>query len=122
MPADDFQGSDYICIQPGDSFVPVALKLNAASASTANDGSMPYGSSVVSSTMSAHHEDGTDATTTLITASTESGNTIYGYLGYSTTLISGWYHITAKVTISVSGRSTNMVREFDLDRIRVKDK
>lgn len=122
MPSDDFQGSDYIAIQPSDSFVPIGLKLNAASASTANDGSMPYGSSVVSSTISAHHENGTDATTTLITASTESGNTIYVYLSYSTALTAGWYHLTAKVTVTVSGRSTNMVREFDLNRIRVKDK
>lgn len=122
MPSDDFQGSDYICIQPGDSFVPIGLKLNAASASTANDGSIPYGSTVVSSSMSAHHENGTDATTTLIAVTTESGNTIYGYLSYSTALTAGWYHITAKVTLSVAGRSTDMTREFDLDRIRVKDK
>jgi len=116
---DSFKGTEYINIQPGDSNVPVSLRLVAATNSTSNDGSMPYGSTVVSSSMSAKTAAGV-ATTDLITSSTESGNTVIAYLSYSSDLVKGLHNITAKVTMSISGSILNMTREYDLNRIYVK--
>ena len=46
--SDHFQGTDHIELQPNDQNIPVRMKFKAASASTKNDGSMPYGSTVAS--------------------------------------------------------------------------
>lgn len=121
--ADDFQGNDSITIQPGDVNIPVFLRLKACSASTINDGSMPYGSSVVSSTLTAHRGvGGANASSLLIASATESGNTIIAYLSYSSQLAKGLYNLTATVTMDLNGAAFNMVREYDLNRIYLKDK
>jgi hypothetical protein len=119
---DNFQGSNYTVIQRGDVNVPVRLRLKACSASTKNDGSMPYGSSVISSTCSSHWGQNGAATTSLIASATESGNTIVTYLSYSSDLKKGAYHLTAKVTVTLSGTTEVMTREYDLDRIFIKDR
>ena len=119
--SDSFQGTEHIDVQPGDVYMPIRLKLNPASATTAVDGSIPYGSTLVSATVTAHNEAGT-ATTHLVAKTTENGNAIIAYLSYSTNLSNGIYHLTARATISISGSTVNMVREFDLNRIYVKDR
>jgi len=119
--ADSYDGTRHVELQPGDVNIPVFLKLNACSASTANDGSIPYGSTVVSATVTCFHRNGTSSTA-LISGSTESGNTVVVYLSYSTAVPTGRHDLTAKVTLSLSGWSANMVREFDLNRIFVKDR
>ena len=118
---DSFKGSEYVNIQPGDANVPVSLRLVAATNSTSNDGSMPFGSTVVSAVVTAKTAAGI-ATTDLVSSSTESGNTIIAYLSYSTDLTKGLYNLTAKVTMSISGSILNMTREYDLNRIYVKDR
>lgn len=120
---DAFKGSNRVDIQPGTVNKPIWLRLKAATASTKNDGSMPYGSTVVSSSVSAHYAPtGVSYTTSLVASSTESGNTIVAYLSYSTALPKGLYHLTAKVTMSLSGVSTHYVEEYDLNRVVVKDR
>ena len=44
--ADQFKGSHYIELQPGDSNLPYSFKCVACSAATANDGAMPYGATM----------------------------------------------------------------------------
>jgi len=120
--ADDFQGDNYLTIQPGDANVPVKFRFVAASASTANDGSMPYGSTVMSSSCTAHNKDGISVTTKLIAATTQSVNTVIVYLNYNSTLANGEYHLTVKPTFSLVGSTRNMTREFDYNRIQVRNK
>ena len=119
--ADDFTGSGHVTLQPGDVNVPVAEKFNPASASTNNDGAIPYGSTLSSVTFTCFHEDGTSSTA-LITSSRVSGNSAYAYLSYSTAVSDGVHHLTATAIFSLSGVASSMTREFDLNRIYVKDK
>jgi hypothetical protein len=121
--SDSFKGTGRTDVQPGTVNKPVYLRLKAATASTKNDGSMPYGSTVISAVVTAHHgRTNTDYSTSLITSSTESANTIIAYLSYSTALPRGLYHITATVTMSLSGASTTYSEEYDLQRIEVRDR
>ena len=125
--ADSFQGTDSITLQPGDINVPVYLRLVACSASTKNDGSMPYGSTVISAVVNIHRgAGGADATTYLVDSSTEIANTIIAYLTYDSNS-TGWgenglYNLTATVTMDLDGAAFNMTREYDLNRIYVRDK
>ena len=124
--ADSFDGSNHINIQPGDVNIPVHLKLNPTSASTRNDGSIPYGSSVQSVTFTAHHsESGLSATSAIFSSSSEagpSGNTVVAYLEYDSTLPTGLYDLTAKVVFTISGSSLLATREYDLNRVYVTDR
>ena len=100
---------------------PVFLRLKACSASTKNDGSMPFGSSVLSSSVSAFRsQNSSNVTTELVNMSTESGNTIIAYISHSTNLIPGLYNINAAVTMTLSGQSTNMTKNYEFDRIYVE--
>jgi len=120
---DSFKGTGKVDVQPGTVNKPIFLRLKAASASTKNDGSMPYGSSVVSSTVSAHYaQTGADYSTTLITLSTESGNTIVAYLSYSSALPTGLYHVTASVTMALTGSTALFTDEYDFNRVWVRDR
>jgi len=120
---DSFTGSDRVLIQPGDLRVPLRLKITAASGSTKNDGATPYGSTLVSSSAVAHFaQTGASATTTLISSVGQSSQTILVYLSYSTGLSMGVYNVTAKGTFSVSGSTSTFVREFDFNRVLVRDR
>jgi hypothetical protein len=125
---DNFQGTDSITLQPGDENVPIYLRLVAASASTKNDGSMPYGSSVLSVATKIHRgAGGADATTYLLSSSAISANTIIAYLTYDAPGSSrswaehGLYNITATVTMDLDGAIFNMTRQYDLNRLYVRD-
>lgn len=121
---DAFQGSDHVDIQPGDVNVPINFKFNAASASTANDGSIPYGSTLVASTIHAHRHDDTsfDASTMLVNSRALSSNNVIAYLQYSTKMPDGLYDVVAKCDFSLSGSTLVMTRQRDFDRIYVKNK
>ena len=124
--ADSFQGTDKIDIQPGDVNVPLRLRLKAASASTANDGSIPYGSTINSVSFVPYYVETNSSSTKLIGSSTESGisssNNVIVYMSYSSDLNDGLYKMTAKAVCSVSGSTLLMTREFDYSRIFVKDR
>ena len=76
--ADNFQGDKHIDLEPGDANVAVRFKFNAASASTANDGAIPYGSMLTNSTIHAHkHSDtGISVSTKIVVARDLSGNAV----------------------------------------------
>ena len=121
---DSIKGTNYVEIQPGSSNVPVALRFKAASASTANDGSIPYGSTLISATWKYYPPDKTTASTSdLITDNNRvSSNIAYTYLTWSSDLAKGLYKLTCTATFSLSGISTDLQREFDVNRIWVKDR
>jgi len=118
---DDFKGTDQVTVRRGDVNVPVRLHLKACSASTKNDGSMPFGSSVLSSSVSAAYaQTGTDATTALIASTTNSGNTVIAYVTPSSTLPLGLYKLKAAVTMTLQGASTNSTRNYRFNRVKLK--
>lgn len=120
---DNFQGIDHIELQPGDINYPASFRFVAASASTANDGSIPYGSSIhkVVSTIKDRNK-GIDATTSIIASSALSGNVVTVYLNHSSDVADGEYILTTKVSIALSGSTTTIfTREFDFRRINLRN-
>ena len=124
--ADSFKGSDKIDIQPGDANVPLQMRLNPASGSTKNDGAIPYESTVASATFKVHNAETNSSSTALLSNTSEAGvsssNVIIAYFSHSSSLASGLYHVTATVGCSLSGSTALMYREFDYNRISLKDR
>jgi len=123
--ADSFQGTDYITIQPRTSDVPYHFKVTAASASTANDGQLPFNSSMISYTISAHRQDGSTSygSSDLVSASSLIGNTMMVRLSYSTALTCpAIYHLRFRVCATLDNTTDNpMYKEIDFNRIQVRD-
>ena len=119
--SDSVEGNAKLILQPGDSNVPCTLRLKAATASTNNDGSMPYGSTLASSTWSAYDSRGVAFTTSMIITTVNSSNKATAYLTYSSALTAGMHKLTAKCSFSLSGSTRVMVREYDINRILVKN-
>lgn len=118
---DHFQGTNYVELQPGDINIPIKFIFTAASASTTNDGSMPYGSTVKSVVSSIKNDFGTDATTSLISSSAINENSIIVFLSYSSNIALGKYILTTTVKFALSGTTTIMTKEFDFSRVYLRN-
>ena len=115
-----FEGYDDVEIQPGDVNVPIDFRCNAASGSTANDGLIPYGSTLVSSTIVAHFGDDTTlVSATFVTAVALSSNTIRAYCSHSTAMAPGMWHLSIKTIASLVNSTLQMTRYFDFNRVNV---
>lgn len=118
---DSFKGNARIIIQPGDVNIPLTARLKTATTSTANDGSLPYGSTVHKAVATFHTQSGT-ATTHFNPTTLLSSNRITTLISYSSNLSYGRYHCKWLVTASRLGSTvTPMIREYDLHRVYVKD-
>lgn len=120
---DDFQGSDKIIIQNGDTSVPYHFKLTIATSSERNDGALPYNSTLCSCIVKAKRtEGGADVTTYMVASSTEDGNTIIPRLQFSSNLTAGLYTLTFLVTASVAGTTVApLIKEYDFSRVTVRE-
>ena len=120
---DSYEGSHYVTLQPGDTNVPVRFRFNACTASSANDGAIPYGATVHNKSVSIHAARSTAESTALIVSCSLSSNTIVTYLTWSTEVARGKYHLTAKLTCALGGSTaTLMKRQFDFQRLYLKDR
>lgn len=118
---DHFQGSNHVELQPQDNNVPLKFIFVAASASTANDGSMPYGSTVRSVVSTIKDSYGTNATSSLISTSALNGNNVIVFLKHSTAVHDGLYTLTLKMSFALQGTTTIFTREFDFRRIILRN-
>jgi hypothetical protein len=118
---DHFQGSAHVELQPGDENLPVRFRFNAATASTSNDGAMPFGSTVNSVISSVKDERGIDATTSIIATSQITQNVVTIYLNHSSDVADGKYTLTSKVTFSLAGTTILFTREFDFRRVYLRN-
>lgn len=114
---DSFKGSDLITLQPNDVNVPYAFVFTVCSATTANDGAIPYGQTVSSATVTAHTEAGVTATSDIILASSHTSYTTTVWLTYPTTLGAGRYHL--QIVLYMTATSDSM--EFDFKRVVAKN-
>jgi hypothetical protein len=119
--ADHFKGYKFVELQPNDRNFPISFKFVAASASTANDGSMPYGSTVVSVISSVKDERGIDASSSIISSSRINGNTVTVYLNHSSNVADGRYTLTSEITFALSGSTMVFTKEFDFRRIYLRN-
>ncbi len=119
---DTFSGAKKIDLQPGEVDVPLRMRVTIASASTANDGFLPFGSTLVSHSVTAHHGASNSSSTSIIADTTDAGNTIIVYLQHTTAYIAGIYHVTAVGTFSITGSTRQLVRQIDFNRVYMKDR
>ena len=123
MGGDEFKGIGYIDLQPGSSNIPVIARFKAATASTENDGSIPYGSTLTSATWAwiGPNQTTAGASSNMIVSSRVSTNMAYAYLTWSSNLRNGLHKLTCTAIFSLAGTTATMQLERDLDRIYVGD-
>ena len=112
--ADSFQGVSDIIIQPGSATVPYTFTFAACSSATANDGSIPFGTTISSAVVKAFNEAGTDSTTSLISSQSLVTPVVTVNLKWPTT--DGRYSLEFVLTLS-----SGAVMEFDFTRVYAKD-
>ena len=120
---DKFKGSGSITLYPGDISVPIAMRFPPASASTMNDGAIPYGSTIISASALVYYLDDDSAGSTKLmstAASFDGAGTVTVFLTHDATVDKGLHSIVTTVVFDLAGVARNMTRPFDLDRVWVK--
>jgi len=117
MSLDNFQGTSDIILQSGDEAIPYTFEITTCSSTTANDGTLPFGTSIESVAVLVYTSEGTDVTTELVSSSSESGNIITVALTYPATSGEGWYKLTLLCTLSLG-----VVKELDFLRIYAENR
>ena len=113
---DSFQGVKTITLQPGSATVPFAFTFAACSSATANDGSIPYGTTISSAAIKAFDETGTDRTAEMVASETNTATVLTINLKYPATTGAGRYSLEMVVTLD-----SGAVMEFDFTRVYAKD-
>ena len=111
----DFKEQGDITVQPGDVKVPYSFNLPACSSASANDGAIPFGTTISSVVVTGEKADGTIATG-LVASSSVTSNIVTVDLTYPSTG-EGLYHLEF-----VCKLDTNAYIEFDFNRVKVRDK
>ncbi len=113
-----FDGTKPIILQPQDVSVQYQFGFSACSATTANDGSIPFGLTISNSSVTCHREDGTVCTSGVIANSSHSGWVTSALLSYPTSSGSqtGRYHLVFKLTLNDAS-----IREYDFNRLIVRN-
>lgn len=114
MPA--FEGTKIIVLQPTEVDVPYRFHFTVCSATTANDGAIPYGLTIAESSATCHSEDGTDFSADIISLTSLTSFYTTLRLTYSTLAGPGKYHLRFKNTLS-----DGAFKEFDFNRLVLKD-
>ena len=113
---DSFQGINSITLQPGSATVPYTFTFAACSSATANDGSIPYGTTISSAAITVYDETGTDKTTEMVVSESNTTTVLTINLKYPATAGVGRYSIEMLVTLD-----SGAVMEFDFTRVYAED-
>lgn len=113
--SDSFTTAGLIILQPGSLTVPYSFTFSIASSATANDGAIPFGSTISSVAVKAFDVGGTDRTTEMVVSSSVSSPVVSVALKYPTTG-PGVYSLEFVLTLSTGAKM-----EFDFTRISVRD-
>ena len=111
---DSFQSVKNIIVQPGSATVPYTFTFAACSSATANDGSIPYNTTIASAATKAFDETGTDSTALLIASESLSTPVVTVNLKWPTT--AGRYSLEFVLTLN-----SGAVLEFDFTRVFAED-
>jgi len=114
--ADSFQGVEDIILQPGSATVPYTFSFAACSSATANDGSIPFGTTISSAVITVFDEVGGDKTTEIISSETNTATVLTISLKYPATAGEGRYSIEMLVTLD-----NGAIMEFDFTRLYAED-
>jgi len=113
---DSFQGVKDIILQPGSATVPYTFTFAACSSATANDGSIPYNTTISSAVIKVFDEAGADKTTEMIASESNTTTVLTINLKYPATAGAGRYSIEMLVTLN-----SGAVLEFDFTRVYAED-
>jgi hypothetical protein len=111
----DFSGDDTITLQPGD-LKDEQFTFSICSSATANDGMLPYGTTIASAIVTCHNEWGTANLEVIALSSAIGGDTVAVRLDYPAVEGPGNYHIEFNLTLDDA-----QTLEFDFNRIYAKD-
>jgi len=111
----DFEGTDIIQLQPSDKDIDFLFELPKCTGVTANDGALPYGSTITDATVKAYDESGTEKTAELVVSTGIDGQYINVRLQYPTSG-NGRYTLTFIITINTGG-----IFEFVFTRVYVTE-
>ncbi len=113
---DSFLTNEKIVLQPGSSKVPYTFTFDAASSTTANDGSLPYGTTISSAVSKVFDSEGVDKTSEMIDSESKTDTVVTVKLKYPSIAGVGSYSLEILLTLS-----DGSVMEFDFNRIIAKD-
>ena len=105
-----------IILQPGSATVPYSFTFSAATSATANDGSIPFGSTIASAVLTVFDSDGDDVTSEIIVAESNTDTVCSVTMKYPATSGNGTYSLEFLLTLS-----TGAVLEYDFTRIYARD-
>ena len=96
----DFLGGDTAWLQPDTEQYPLSFGFSVCSSATANDGALPYGTTISSATVEITDSAGADKTSSVLngSASVSGGLTVQFLVDYS--LPDGRYVIELQLTLS----------------------
>jgi len=114
--SDSFQGVADITLQPGSAGVPYSFTFAACSSATANDGSLPYNTTISSAAVKAFDKAGTDVTDQMIASDSLSTPVVTVALKYPATSGEGKYSIEFVLTLDSGAKM-----EFDFTRVYAED-
>ncbi len=83
--ADSFQSVDNIILQPGDATVPYTFTFAACSSATANDGSIPYNTTISTAIIKVFDRTGADKTSEIVVSETNTNTVLTINLKYPAT-------------------------------------
>ncbi len=113
---DSFATAGGIYLQPGSETVPYSFTFTIASSGTANDGAIPYGTTISSAVVKAFDSGGVDRTTEMVVASSVISPVVHVTLKYPATTGAGRYSLEFVLTLSTGAKM-----EFDFTRVRAED-
>ena len=114
--ADSFDTSGIIILQPGSATVPYSFTFAAATSATANDGSIPFGTTISSADVKAFDSLGNDVTAEMVASESNTTLSVTPVLKYPATTGAGNYSIEFLLTLSSAA-----VLEFDFTRVYARD-
>lgn len=111
---DSFLLSKTIILQPGSATVPFTFTFTASTSLTANDGSIPFDTTISGAAVKAFDEAGTDVTSDMIVS--ESNTTLVVTVNLKYPGAEGRYSLEIALTLN-----SGAVMEFDFTRIYAED-
>ncbi|MCE5335081.1 MAG: hypothetical protein LLG06_10910 [Desulfobacteraceae bacterium] len=113
---DDFEGREIITIKPSTRDYPISMSFRVCSSEMANDGAIPFGTTISSAVVKAYDPTGADVTANLVTIpATVQKNTVKCGVSWHEGIVPGLHTLTAVLTFA-SGH----IDEFDLKRVLVE--
>ena len=112
---DSFETNGIIILQPGSATVPYTFTFVAATSGTANDGSIPFGTTIASASAKAFDTSGNDVTSEIVVNDSNNDTVVSVTLKYP---ISGPGNYSLEILLTLS---TGAILEVDFTRIFAKD-